>query len=81
MVEVAFVVEAFVEKKLVEVPAAAAKLTMVARPVLSTLNKDVVALAVEEAISNRREFVSPLFACMANFANGEVVPMPTLPEM
>ena len=48
-------------------------------PVLRTTKCVDVAFAVDEAIRNTFEFVSPLFALTDNFAKGEVVPMPTLP--
>ena len=48
-------------------------------PVFNTTKCVDVALAVEDAISKRRRFVSPLFADRENFAQGVVVPMPMLP--
>jgi len=48
-----------------------------ARPVLLTLKSVAVAEAVEEAMAKSIELVSPLRACTANLANGEVVPTPT----
>ena len=50
-------------------------------PLLSTTKSVVVAVGVDDAISKRREFVSPLFAWIANFANGVVVPTPKLPPL
>src|SRR3989344_4769525 len=57
-----FVELAVVEKRLVVVPFAREKFNPVMRPALSILKSEVVADAVELAISNRREFVSPLLA-------------------
>jgi hypothetical protein len=48
-------------------------------PLLSTVRRVVVAEAVDEAIANNVVFVSPLFAWIDSFANGEVVPIPNLP--
>lgn len=48
-------------------------------PVFRMVKCEDVALAVDEATSKSRKFVSPLFAWMATFANGVVVPIPTLP--
>ena len=62
LVEKRLVELAVVENKLVVVPAVIERLRSVVSPVFEIENKDEVALAVEEAISNRREFVSPLFA-------------------
>jgi len=57
-----FVLDAVVLKKLVVVPAVIERLRSVVRPVFEIEKSEDVALAVEEAISKRREFVSPLFA-------------------
>lgn len=70
---------AVVEKKLVVVPAVMERLRSVVSPVFDIEKREDVAEAVEDATSNRREFVSPLFACTANLAKGDVVPIPTLP--
>ena len=40
-----------------------------------------VADAVEDAIKNTFLFVSPLFALIASFANGDVEPTPTFPDV
>src|SRR5581483_9409823 len=61
--------------------AVALKLKIVARPVFEMLNSVVVALAVEEPIANNVFAVSPLLVWIANFANGELVPTPILPEV
>ena len=81
LVEVAFVV---VEIPIVSPPltveeAVERKPLIVARPVLEIEKSEVVAFPVEEATSNKRRFVSPLFACIQSFENGEVEPTPTLP--
>ena len=57
-----FVLDAVVLKKLVVVPAVIERLRSVVRRVFEIEKSEDVALAVEEAISKRREFVSPLFA-------------------
>jgi len=83
-------IEASVEKKLVvlateaksavEVAAVAERLWRLTRPVLETVKKvEVAAVAVVLAIKKRLAFVSPLFAKIATLANGDEVPMPTLP--
>lgn len=49
-------------------------------PIFDTLNKVVVALAVEEPMAKRGIVVSPLLACTESFAYGDDVPMPSAPE-
>ena len=55
------------------------KSAMVVEPVLETEKSVVVAVAVEEPIAKRVVAVEPLFACTANFANGEEVATPRVP--
>ena len=50
-------------------------------PVFEILNREVVALAVDEATLKREVAVSPLFACTESLAMGEVVPTPALVEV
>jgi len=49
-------------------------------PTLSTVRKVVVVAAVEEPIEKRYWLKSPKFATRENLANGELVPIPTLPD-
>ncbi len=51
----------------------------VASPVLLTLKRSFLALAVEEAMAKSIVLVSPLRALIDKLANGLVVPIPTFP--
>ena len=53
---------AVVAKKAVVVPAVIERFRRVVRPVFDIEKRELVAEAVEEATSKRRELVSPLFA-------------------
>ena len=62
------------------VEVAALRLVLIV-PVLAMLNSVVVEFAVDEPIANNTFAVSPLFACKANLANGDVVPTATEPPI
>src|SRR5512146_40360 len=71
----------FVIARLVVVAAPPVSVVYVARPAFEIEKSVVVAAAVDEPTAKRVEVVSPLLVWMENFAKGEEVPMPIVPEV